>query len=281
MLKPALHDLTLANFLQGIKMNTELIEVKKQFEADAIDNTLIGQADNLAIEHENFHTNYIVAGRIALYELLGKIYALSLKLDGAIDKIDQINIMRSVLAEKYEIRTQENTPDLTVLIRYITRADRKTAHVYARAIESAKESGVRPNNMVGFIEHHGGVEKIRSVSANHECVDTNDEKIELTEKLLHVMSSNPIARFSPNASWDALGDQSCVYDFYISARVGNENYVLAKIPGDLNFEKQAIKQLSKYVCEDMTLARQRISELYKDFRRSKLEKAAVVCSQGG
>lgn len=261
-------------------MNTELIAVKKQFEA-AVTKTLIGQADDLALEHENFHANYIVAGRIALYELLGKIYALSLKLDGAIDKTDQINIMRTFLAEKYGIRTQENTPYLTILVRYITRADRKTAHVYARAIQSAKESGVQPMNMVGFIEHHGGVEKIRSVTANDDCVDIHDEKIELTEKLLHVMSSNPIARFSPNASWDALGDQSCIYDFYISARVGNENYVLAKIPGDLNFEKQAIKQLSKYVCEDMTLARQRISELYKDFRKSKLEKAAVVCSLDG
>jgi len=233
--------------------------------------TLIRQADELALEHESFHTNYVVAGRIALYELLGKIYALSLRLDSDSDRVEQVNIMRSVLAKRYGIRTQDNTPNLTVLVRYITRTDRKTAHVYARVIQSARESGVLPMNMAGFIEHHGGVERIRAASTSGIDQDLADEKIELTEKLLTVMTNSPIARFVQDKKWDALANQNCVYDFYISTRVGNENYVLAKIPSDLDYEKAAIKQLSKYVCEDMDFAQQKISELYHQYRKEKLQ----------
>jgi len=252
-------------------MNKELIEEKVQAITAVMTKNLIGQADDLALEHESFHANYIVSGRIALYELLAKIYALWAKLDSAIDKTEQISIMRSVLAEKYGIRTQDNTPDLTVLVRYITRADRKTAHVYARAIESARESGILPKNMAGFLEQHGGIEKIRTVGVDANDLNIANEKIELTEKLLTVMTNNPIARFVPDKKWHSLGDQNCVYEFYISTRVGIENYVIAKIPGNPDFEKAAIKQLSKYVCEDMDFAKQNISELYHQYRREKLK----------
>ena len=79
--------------------------------------TLIGQADDLAREHEEFNDRYIISGRKALYELLGKIYALAEQLDSCIDREDQVAILRKVLSEKYGIRTQENTSDITVLVR--------------------------------------------------------------------------------------------------------------------------------------------------------------------
>jgi len=253
-------------------MNTEIIKNEIESDITSIAKTLIGRADDLAFEHEKFHTNYVVAGRIALYELLGKIYTLSLELDRAMDKAEQVKIMRSVLIEKYGIRTQDNTHDLTVLVRYITRADRKTAHVYTRAIQSAKESGVKPENIVGFIEYHGGIERIRVATARYD-EDLVDKKIELTEKLLTVMTNSPIARFVPDKKWDSIGDQNYIYDFYISTKVGNENCLIAKIPSSSEFERIAIKQLSKYVCEDMDFAQKKISELYGQYRKERLKQA--------
>ena len=53
----------------------------------AITKSFIGQADDLALDHELFNERYIVAGRIALYDLLGKIYELAENLDKLIDKV--------------------------------------------------------------------------------------------------------------------------------------------------------------------------------------------------
>jgi len=130
-----------------------------------ITKTLIGQADDLAIEHEHFHGQYIVAGRKALYELLGKIYALSGHLNAAVDREDQVELLRVELANKYGIRTQEILPITTVLVRYITRADRKTAHVYARAIEIARANAIASDNFAKYVEQAGGIERIRADSA--------------------------------------------------------------------------------------------------------------------
>lgn len=125
--------------------------------------TLIGQAEDLAAEHEAFNTSYVIGGRKALYSLLGKIAVLVERFDTAVDKDDLIKIVRKNLQEQFGIKTQENTSDVTVLVRYITRADRKTAHVYARAIETARANQIAPVNVAGYLEQQGGIEQIRSI----------------------------------------------------------------------------------------------------------------------
>lgn len=257
-------------------MNTELIEVVVQDKTAVISKTLIGQADDLALEHENFHTNYIVAGRMALYELLGKIYTLSIILNDAIDKTEQINIMRSVLSEKHQIRTQDNTSDLTVLVRYITRADRKTAHVYARAIQSASESGVLPENMVGFIEHHGGVERIRAIGVSHqgsdEAEDRESEKIALSHAFLSARAEIPFASFDAPKAFEEIYANNCTYEFVICSISNGKYNVIGKLPADLDLENLAIKYFSKYLCKDLEVAKEGIASVISEAKKNREER---------
>ena len=125
--------------------------------------SLIGQAEDLAAEHEAFNTNYVIGGRKALYSLLGKIAVLVDQFDAAVDKADLIKIVRKNLQEQYGIKTQDNTSDITVLVRYITRAERKTAHVYARAIETARANQIAPAQFTEYLEQAGGIEQIRAI----------------------------------------------------------------------------------------------------------------------
>ena len=258
-------------------MNRELIKVEAQNQNSIIAKTLIAQADDLAIEHESFNAKYIVGGRIALYELLGKIYALSIKLDSAIDKAEQVEIMRSVLAERYGIRTQDNTSDLTVLIRYITRADRKNAHVYARTIESARESGVLPKNMVGFIEHHGGIERIRACGvdmANEQEVES-EEKISLAYDFLSAKAEIPFATFGVPHQFKELTSESCAYEFLICSRVGKDYRVIGKVPDNLDFENAAIKRFANTLCQDLTKARIAIRDLVAKANKKRIDRLGI------
>jgi hypothetical protein len=130
-----------------------------------VSKNLIAQADDLALEHERFHTNYVIAGRMALYALLGKIYELVLQVESSVDCEFFVDQMRKSLKSKHSIRTQENSSTAAIVVRYVTRADRKTAHVYARAIESAKASQVPAIGFSDYVDEQGGVEKIRSNQA--------------------------------------------------------------------------------------------------------------------
>ena len=149
-----------------------------------VSKTLIGQADDLAQEHESFNANYIVAGRLALYELLSKIYGLTISLSMATDKEALIENMRASLATNYKIRTQANSSATNILVRYITRSDRKTAHVYARAIETAIANQIKLENFVAYIQQQGGIEQMRAFGAdkNLKQIVVNDDAEKLAQK---------------------------------------------------------------------------------------------------
>lgn len=249
-------------------MNTELIDIALSNSSPLIiSKSLIGQADNLAEEHEQFNANYIVAGRHALYRLLGKIYTLSVELDGAIDKAEQISIMRSVLARKHGIRTQDNTPDLTVLVRYITRADRKTAHVYTRAIEAAKNNQISPLSLPEYLEEQGGIERVRANSVEsfreEPSLDDLEERGDLTRRYLVARKEYPLASFTVNKKHVAeLGGSSGIAVLLCTESKGRY-FVLSRVPLDAKLEKTIVDAISRKFSEGLSQVRKNVDRFYK------------------
>lgn len=230
---------------------------------------IIMQADDLAVEHENFHDHYIVGGRAALYELLGKIYRLAEQLECCVDREEQLGVFRTILAEKHGIRTQENTSDTTVLVRYITKADRKTAHVYARAIETARQNGVASSNFVGYVEQAGGVERIRSNAA--EAIKSNptgssaeeemEDMLELTRSYLRARSELPLGSFKSPKGECADHGQGTLTHFICHERNGRQ-YVLARLSISKEREAEIVKDFAKELCANKETAKKDIGKFY-------------------
>ncbi len=130
--------------------------------------SLIAQADEVASAHEQFNLQYVVGGRVALYQLLGRMFALVQQFESAPDRKELISKIRHQLRSEHGIKTQANSSDTTVLVRYMTRTDRKTAHVYARAIESARANSISVDQLPSYIEQAGGLEQIRTNGAAAE-----------------------------------------------------------------------------------------------------------------
>lgn len=234
-----------------------------------ITKTLIGQADDLAIEHENFHDHYIIGGRVALYGLLGKIYGLVEQLDKSADKEDQIALLRTTLANKYGIRTQENTSDTTVLVRYITKADRKTAHVYSRAIESARQNGIAINNFVSYVEQVGGVERIRSNAAiapeneleKEITKDEIEDILNLTRDYLRARSELPLGSFKLPKNMCGNDKHDGLTHYICHERNGRE-YVLARLNISEEQETLMLRNFAKELCADRKVAKRDIAKFY-------------------
>lgn len=252
-------------------MKEELTIVNSEINGDLqITKTLIGQADDLAIEHESFHDHYIIGGRTALYELLGKIYSLAEQLDCCVDRDEQLELLRTVLAQKYGIRTQENTSDTTVLVRYITKADRKTAHVYSRAIETARQNGIASNNFVSYVEQAGGVERIRSNGAvapeddikGEVSEDELEDMLELTRAYLSARSELPLGSFRSPKGERLNGEKGALTHFICHERNGRQ-YVLAQRRVSKVQETAIIKEFAKELCADKKTAKKDIGKFYK------------------
>lgn len=237
--------------------------------------SLIGQAEDLAAEHEAFNTNYVIGGRKALYDLLGKIAVLVEQFDAAVDKNELIKIVRKNLQEQYGIKTQENTSDTTVLVRYITRADRKTAHVYTRAIETAKANQINPERLPEYLNQAGGVERIRANAAESSQSDLPKHslkaKLDITRKYLNARREYPVASFTIKAQHDAHFGEAGQLNLLVCSEYQGRYYVLAKLPADTTLEEKVVSDLAEQLPDNLNKFRKNVERFYAKAMKKRSE----------
>lgn len=213
--------------------------------------SLIGQAENLAAEHEQFNEQYVINGRKALYKLLDKIFQLAQQFESSPDKEDLYRILKTDLAEKYNIKAQANSSNVSMLVRYITRAERKTAHVYARAIESALAKKIPSLSFEQYVEMSGGLEKIRidgvdtSVKSPKQLVD--EEKMNLSRKFLEARTEMPFASFKAPKQFEGMTNPNCEFELVICRWVGDKYRVVGKLAPTMDNEYLMLREFSTFL----------------------------------
>ncbi len=128
----------------------------------------IEQCDLIAKMNKEFHDQYIVRGNQALYKILSNIYEVAIKIDLSIAKDQIYKKMREILKER-GIKTQTNTPNLTVLVKYIVGGDRKTATNYTRVLSVAIEENIAVNELAEYISRRGGIGQIYETEQKHNA----------------------------------------------------------------------------------------------------------------
>lgn len=230
--------------------------------------SLLAQANDLANEHEKLDMHMAV-GRQMLYDLLAKIYALSVQLEASVDREFFVRRMKDELANKWGIKTQENTSDTTALVRFITRADRKTAHVYSRAIEVAKAKQVKETSFPGFVERQGGIERIRAenvvnkseTDANPEA-DVANEQRELARSYLNARRECPYSSFKIGSKTNDLAEPQPL-NFFVCSETNGRYYVLAQLPVSDQLSNQLIQDFASRSFSDVESSRQRVEAFAK------------------
>lgn len=143
--------------------------------------------DLLAEKHRKYNDDYIVRGNQALYELLADIYKAALALDKSDYKYEIHKKLRETL-KKREIKVQSNTPDLTLLVKYVVGSDRKRATNYSRVLKIALNEELAPEELANYISRRGGIGQIHDVEANSIAkqmgVKVTKERLELMKEYL-------------------------------------------------------------------------------------------------
>lgn len=216
--------------------------------------TPLAMAEKIALEHEEFTIKYVVGGRLALYDLLGKMLAVVQQLMAATDREQLMDEVRASL-RGLGIKIQSNTSDIALLVRYMTRTDRKTTHVYTRAIEAALENGIATDAMRDFIDSSGGIEKIRAsravdaqgnVSHSYSTVDYEA----IAEEFLNLKIYVPLGKFEACAAFDSFRSNDAAFEYFVCTRRIDGYHILAKLPPTGEFEQIAIRQLAQKMASD-------------------------------
>lgn len=155
------------------------------------------KADALHLQHDNYHQQYVVRGNAALYKLLGEILTVCAQVRADANREQIIQLLRKHLRNEHDIKTQKNSTEVSIIVRYIVRADRKTVHLYARAIQTALDTGVTQSTFESFVAERGGLEKIRHAEADHATKMANDLQQKCnSEAIAHALAARykaPIA----------------------------------------------------------------------------------------
>ena len=123
----------------------------------------------VAKEHETYHEQYVVSANEVLYKLLANVLQVCIDVDASGESERVVKEMRSKLKSDYGIKTQANSRASSIVVRYIVRSSRRTAHVYGRVIEVAMANNITAEQLPDFIRDRGGIEEIRlSVSSAEE-----------------------------------------------------------------------------------------------------------------
>ena len=123
--------------------------------------SLIAEADEVAKEHESYHEQYVVSANEVLYKLLANMLQVCLDVEASGETARVVKEMRGKLKSDYGIKTQANSRASSIVVRYIVRSSRRTAHVYGRVIEVAMANNITADQLPDFIRDRGGIEEIR------------------------------------------------------------------------------------------------------------------------
>lgn len=161
-------------------MKTQTI---KSYIVSDISNTsaVISNANDLFEKQQDFD----IRTNLELYNLLAGIYSLyltTIKL-GSMDEV--IKEMKAGL-KCVNVKTQKNTPNLTVFVRYVYRADRKKAYNYTQVLLLAEKEQVKAQDLSEFIIDVGGIEACKrkmNTGNNHNSNENYEGKLEKIKKM--------------------------------------------------------------------------------------------------
>ena len=155
---------------QAAKDQKAAVKAAEEAKATAVAaavNSVLRKGDDIAQKFDASETSkvdFTNSSRQVTYDLLVEVLAYVEEIDKRGDLTDVLDSMRLQLWKNWKIKTQENTSDLGVIVKYITRTKRKNAHMYARVLEEARKHKANSGNLLIYIEQRGGINKIVSAS---------------------------------------------------------------------------------------------------------------------
>ena len=154
-----------------ITLTPELIEAK-----DKAIETALEECDKLKIQLSTYH-EHVLATHDVLYKLLTDIYAFSLRVRMSEYKQHIMTALISFLIDK-NIKVQNNTSEMMIIVKSIIGPDRRRAAEYSRILEVATKENLEPKDLSNYIKRRGGIGQIYKTEEEIVSVQVNEKEKE-------------------------------------------------------------------------------------------------------
>ena len=219
---------------------------------------LLEQGTTLSGKHDVYVETYVEKGNELLGVLLSEVLAYAQEVLAMPNLEHVIKKMRRTLSRDYGIKTQINSPNLNIIVRYVIRKNRKTAHVYARVLQVAIDAGVKPVDFPKFVKTNGGIERIRQSTVNQELVKAKEEKqeyendnaIAYSRYYFEDLAKKPLSTFTiPKKYESSIFDASRfgTFRYMICHYEGGEYKVVGALPMYEELDNQLLIQLFNHL----------------------------------
>jgi hypothetical protein len=240
----------------------------KKVKTVVLNDSYINRLDQLSVIRDEFENKTLRGSNKDLYKILSDVYSLFIEINSNKSKYD-ISKLKQNLKNK-GIKVQNNTPVLTLLIRYVFNSDRTRSYNYNRVISSAHFEKIPPSNLPEFIESKGGIEecKKRFVQSSDILEKKEKKNIEINNVLEYLDSFEFLSTINLGNTKLKIkndckliitvgrlsSDQKSVELIKILDPINKplENKVLNLISSDLNFELEKSKIQTEQTLEKVS-----------------------------
>jgi hypothetical protein len=223
---------------------------------------VIKLSDALIIKNQKYHDDYVIRGTQALYGVLTDIYALALKIENSTARDHILKEMRKKLGER-DIKTQYNTPAMTVVIKYVVGAERQTAANYSRVLNIAMQEDVTPNELASYISRRGGIGQIHAIESDDAAkklgAKQSKERLHVIQEMFQLLGHSSDYSFNYDLNVTQLNadkqNGAETGRFVTFLTVFDENEGVYKIVNGFDlgqtYEDSLVKLLSKDITNDL------------------------------
>lgn len=215
-----------------------------------VDEMFVEQADTLVEQYKTYKSElatYVRKSNTELYKLLGNMMQMCIDIDASKQRGDIIKKLRAKLAEERKIKVQANSKTAAIVAKYVTGVTRKTAHVYARVIDTAIAVGVKAGELATFIADNGGIDKVRQatvqgVASKEERKEYFDEKIELARNELRKRAALGVLQTQSGKRLNLRGYKGAEFMYAVCRQgAGGTLEVVATLVQDDKLEAYALR----------------------------------------
>jgi hypothetical protein len=239
--------------------------------------TLISTLNGLVQERENFEKEEYARSNKRLYAILTEIYKNYLLIKESKEELkDAVRKMTAKLKEEGG-KVQTTTVVLTLFVRYVFRTDRQRAFNYSRTLQAAIAKGIKPEQLMSFIEGEGGVEECKRTLSKKPETLAREKSIQETLPLVDERfadTDHKLAELKVDAEWVAnTHDKDLTLLVGTSDKKGNLRIVSVVPSYSKGMSNWAKKQIAIFLLEQQVESKKKEKETRKkDALKAAIEK---------
>lgn len=134
---------------------------KREQQAEAF----ISEGEELFALSEKYQAEFVVRGNQALYELLGSVYSLGLRIEQSDNSNEIIRLIHKKIKADHGIKIGSSASAMSTMVQYVIRSDKRTSAGYAKVLEVAKAEDLSPEELPDYISRRGGISQIQQVES--------------------------------------------------------------------------------------------------------------------